>query len=347
MRSTCLVFAAGLGLMTAAAALPVRAADADTHIITPHYPDQFKFTTTAVQDQTQETMGKASNRHMQIVLLADVGKAGDGYKGTYTIQSLNLTSTGADNQPSPQAKNDELIKALYGSVGTIQVTLDENMAPVRIDNFDELKSRIHTAMLSSSVNQNGAAEAAFNMIFGNFTAESAAALLNQSQKMTSPFNRPLTLNQPVKITGEPLNFFGASLNLNATMTLEKWDEGKTARIHYVMAPSSEDLHGFMTMLIGAFMHQSPTATDPKTKEMIDRLLANMQMEMTVDCETDIDLANSVNRHNDCHTKVAMRLDMSKVLTEAELKGNPDAAKSLPVITSTQDTHAVSDAVMAQ
>ncbi len=346
MRSTCLAFAAGLGLLTAASSLPAQAADGDTHIIVPHYPDHFKYTTTSVNDDTQQTMGKTSLRHMKTVAQADVTKTADGgYKGTYVIQSLELTNTTPDGQPVPAKPADEMIKAFYSSLGPIEVTFDKDMAPVRIDNFDALKDKLHTAMLQSSLNKNGSAEAVYNAMFANLTAESAAKFLNQAQTQASPFNRPLVLNQTVAMSGAPLNFFGADLNLNASMTLVSWEEGKSARIHYVLAPSSDDLHNFMTKMIRTILSKSAQQPDAKTQEMFDRLMANMHMDMNTDCEIDIDLANSTGRHSDCHTTVAMSLDLSKMLTEADLKAHPDAAKSLPVVTVNSDSHAVSDTVI--
>lgn len=348
MRSTCLAFAAGLGLMTATAVLPAHAADTDTHVITPHYPDQFKFTTTTTQDDNRETMGKASTRHMKVVMTADVNKAPDGgYKGTYLIQSLDLDNKTADGQPAPANPADDMLRGFYSSLGPVQVTFDPDMAPVRIDNFDALKDKLHTAMTQSTLNKNGSAEAAYNAMFANLTAESAAKFLNQTQAASSPFNRPLTLNQPVAMSGKPINLFGADLNLNASMTLEKWEDGKTARIHYVLAPTSDDLHSFMVTMLKTILSKSAEKPDAKTQAMLDRVLGNMQMTMTTDCEIDIDLTNPIARRTDCRTQVAMRIDLTKMLSEADLKANPDAAKSLPVVTSTSDSRSVTDTVLTQ
>ncbi|MBW8882453.1 MAG: hypothetical protein JF615_13845 [Asticcacaulis sp.] len=187
------------------------------------------------------------------------------------------------------------------------------------------------------------------MLLANLTPESAAAFMRQSKQSANFFNVPLTVGQPVRVDTAPMEIMGASLRTNTNMTLTSWEEGKVAHLHYVMAPTDEDLHNFMATLLGSMfgslLQGKEGAAEAKT--ILDRMIQNMEMTMSVACDVDFSLVNYVDTHQVCDTKTFVKMDMKKIMPPEMLKDNPAQAEQLPVITMTQTDHLTSDSNLVQ
>ncbi|ESQ83085.1 hypothetical protein AEAC466_14575 [Asticcacaulis sp. AC466] len=339
-------------LATILFAAPVMAQD--THTISPKFPDHFEIRATQTSDQSQETAlnGTPAKTEKTTTNLSFTGKtdrAGDGFHAVYTIDTLDMKSTDGTGQPSPSAPLvDELAKVIRG-IGPAQLTLDRNLDPVSIDNIEDIKAHIKTSLEGSSAMQGAAGTMLYNMMIGNLTPETAAGLLRQNGQRGSYLNKPLTVGQAVAFGGEPISLMGGTFRMGGTVTLTKWEEGKAAHLTSVMAPTQDDLRtfigGVIKNMMGSAMAMDTTKKDPEAakavNEMFDRMVAAMDMKMSMTCDTDLSLVNYVDTHTVCSTSTVMTMDMGKMAPRGPSEDKP------AVMTVTQMARQTADTVMVK
>ncbi|WP_443747350.1 hypothetical protein [Asticcacaulis solisilvae] len=336
------VLAAGSMAAILAAASGVQAQE--THTLVPHFPDNFKTRTTIVSDNDQTMQGKPVATHSKIVMLTDMRKTADGYHATLTVESADSKMDGADG--TPQAAMAAKMSSLLTTVGHVEATYDKDMMPVRIDNLDDIKTKVKALMTADTDPQKKAAgEAVYNMMFANLTPESAAQFLKQMKQSSMVFNRPLVVGVDTPVTGDPMTMMGATFRMTGTAKLVSWTEGKSARLTYSIAPTDEDMHNFVVAIVKNVVNQMAAGQDAKVKDMMDRMLDGMKVHMTSTCDVDVDLVDTANSHGDCTTRSDMTMDLRKMFTEDDLKAKPELAQKLQVITMTQSGHVVVDSVV--
>ncbi len=319
----------------------------DTHTLTPRYPDQFKIEQTRSSDSEQFGQSGHIVSHTRMVLTEAVQKTDTGYKAIYIAISGDANGQDDSGKPSPQSATQKHLLGALTAVGPVQVTFDKSMTPLSIDNIDAIKPRLKEALTGSGNAQQDAMGARmYDAFAANLTPQSAAAFLKQMSEMGNGtvFNRPLVLHKATAFSGDPVDFMGGSLRLSGTATLDDWNEaGHSATVTTVLTPSDTELHTFMT----GFLHNMMGKVIPKGdddaryKAIIDRLIDNMHMTMSVKCETTLDLTNYAVNHTVCDNQTAMTLDMAKGMPPEVIKQKPEIA-SMPPMTMIQNDHTVSD-----
>jgi hypothetical protein len=333
----------------------------ETHTIAPKFPDAFKARTTIISDTEQVIKDQHKKSHALVTMLADTRKTDTGYHATVSIENLDATEPAADPAAAPlpmpgasmQMAMQQRVLQVFKMIGSAEVTLDSEMTPVRVGNLEQIKTNLlNLATADSKPEEKDKAKQIFDLMLGDMTPESAASLLRQAKQAGVAYNRPLTMNQPVAMNSENFQFLGATLKMDGQMTLTNWQEGKTARVHYTTAPTDADLQLFVTTLAENLLTRITPLLDEKTKTsmaqvrpMLVRVISGMQMHTETICDMDIDLTSTIVTHNDCNGTVDITMDMRKVLTETQLKANPEAAAKMEPIKIVQTSHTVSDTTL--
>jgi len=317
----------------------------DTHVLTPHYPDTFKIEITRNSDSEQTSKAGQVTTHTRMVFDEAVARTDTGYKAEFTGVSSEATGVGADGKPAPRVAMQKRILDLITTVGKAEVTLDKDMTPLSIDNIEALKPRIKQGLTNSGdAKADAMGVQLYDAFIAKLTPQTAAAFLKQAHQAGAGaiYNRPLTLHQSVPLSGAPVSFMGATLHLTGSVTLDDWKDGQSATVTTMLAPTDSDLREFMTGFIHNMMARMTTGNDTKYSEMIERLIANMQMTMTVTCHTTTDLTNFAVYRSTCDTTSAFSMDMAKGLPPEMVKQSPQLA-NMPPVSMSQVDHSVNEA----
>lgn len=343
MKTTGLISALAL----AAAISAGHVAAQEVHTIVPHYPDAFKSETTRISDDSQTANGQHSTTHTQIVYRQDVQKTATGYQATYTAVSADVDSHDANGNPTPQAEQQKRMLTMMVGIGSAQVTLDNQMAPLSVDNIDDMKPKIKQGLTGTGdATKDAAGVKLYDAFIANLTPQSAAAFLKQAHDAGQMFGHPLTVHVAVPITGDSVQLMGGTFKLSGTITLDDWVEGKTARITTVIAPSEADLHTFLSGMMKTVLDRMATDSNAQTKDIVEKMVAQMHMSMTETCHTTIDLSNFIANRNECDSVTSMNLDLAKALPPEMVKAAPKLAQ-LPPITVTQTQKSVTETRLLQ
>ncbi|ESQ86983.1 hypothetical protein ABAC460_21625 [Asticcacaulis sp. AC460] len=328
-------FIASAAVSAALVSLPVMANAAEPYVIKPSFPDNFKMKITVVSDDVEDTMGEVKKTHLDMGASAELNRSGDGYKGTYRIETFDMKIVGADGKSQISAMETAMASSLIKSIGVAKVTMNSNLEPVSVDNIEDIKASMKSLLTAGSDGDEGTL--LYNMLIANQTPETAANLIRQSNKAVSFYNIPLTLGQPVELPPATLDFLGSTLKTRTTMTLKSWEAGKTARLSYVMNPTEEDLNAFMSVMMKGMASQLSQGEEAENVEIMNRIADNMTMTMVEDCEIDVDLVNPINYTSTCDTDIVMSIDLLKIMqVESPPEGTP------AVMSFKQSSHKVSD-----
>ena len=346
-----------LGMAMAMAALvlvsPVVAKSQEVHTISPHFPDHFKLRTTSIGDQDQVSQGKHQTTHSEMETLADIQKLPVGYRAVYSLVNMKSVGLGPDGRPTAQGQQMEKMVQMFRDIGTAQVTMDDNLDPVTVDNIEDIKAKLKLAMTSTpEMQKDNAGEKVYALMFGSLTPQSAGAFLKMAKRQGNVYNRPLPLGQAVALSSAPMQFMGTSFNLNSTVELTRWEEGKTAHLMLVMAPTDADMQRFLggllkNMMASLMPPDDGKGTNAQMNQVMDRMVANMKMAMKTTCDVDIDLNNDINTHVVCAGETDMSMDLRKILPDDVLKAHPEVGAKLPLITMVQTSHSTNDTSLVQ
>ncbi|WP_443747351.1 hypothetical protein [Asticcacaulis solisilvae] len=345
----------------AAMTLPFAVRAQEVHTLTPRFPDTFKVRTTTVSDGDMVMEDKHTASHSTMVWTTDAHKTAGGYHGTVAVESMESSAPDAAAGAAPAtpggmspADMQQKMTALFKLLGNAEVTYDSRMRAVSVDNLDTMRGNFKNLLSLSAPTQDASKMTmVFDMLFADITPQSAAALLRQSTQARTPYDTPLPLNTAVPLDDSSLQLFGATLNMGGTATLTGWEDGKAAHLTYVVQPDEADMRRFVgvavnTFLSKAFASMGTAKEQPQmdqAKAMITRIVDNMSMKIVATCKVDVDLTDTALQHRDCTNNVDVTIDMRKLLTDEQLKANPNAAASLKVMTFRIAGHAVSDAVL--
>jgi len=248
------------------------------------------------------------------------------------------------------------VTALLKLVGNAEVSYDGHMRAVRIDNIDALKANVKNMVLmaSNSAEQTQKFSSIFDLFLNDITPESAASLLKSSTQGRLPYDKPLVLNTVVPLDGATFSLYGASMTVGGTATLDSWEEGKAAHLTITTVLPEADMRAFMKSLSATLMDKVFTAMGQQVKPeemntakaMVSRLVDNASIRVASTCKVDVDLNDTALTHSDCKGDVYVRVDMSKLMTDEQLKANPSSAAQMKVVTLTQTSHVVTDTVLA-
>jgi hypothetical protein len=318
----------------------------ETHIIKPAYPDSFNFTTTMVSDDIEEGMGEKQTKHIALGADATVTRKGDGFKAIYRISSFDMQSAGPDGKPQFTAMQMKLVEGMIKGIGVAEVTMDKDMRPISVDNIETIKATVN-ALADMSKGEDANELKIFQLMVKDMTPQSAAELISKGQKSASYFNRPLEMNKLVELPSETVEVMGAVLRTNSTMTLTGWEEGKTARLRFVMKPRDEDLKVFVSGILKAMVDQMPEKDEGTTKEMMGRMADHMEMTMIETCDVDVSLVNSIDTRATCDDAMKMKMDLKFIFPKDVLEKQPDTAANMPVITLTETSKKVVETMMTK
>jgi len=328
-----------------AAVLAGTAAEAqETHTITPHYPDSFKIELTSTNDSEHIGQDSDVKSHTRMVVTESVQKTDTGYKAVITPVSTDADSRDGDGKPSAQAEMQKHILGTITSVGPVEVTLDKDMTPLSVDNIEAIKPRLKAALTGSGDPRiDAAGMQLYDAFVSGLTPQSAALFLKQVHQTSaeSVYNRPLPLHTPVALPGAPTQFMGATLHMTGTITLDEWHDGQSATVTTVLAPTESDLHVFMSAFVNNMVAKFMTGDNAKYKPVIDRIMDNMRLTMTVTCHATTDLTNFAVTRTDCDSTSAFAIDLAKALPPEMLKEQPQLAHTPPVSLS-QISHSVTE-----
>lgn len=327
--------------------LPAVALAQDTvaHTIVPQFPDHFVLRTTTVTDQDQVTQGVGKASHSETVVQSDTSRTPTGFHATYKLLTYDTTSKDAAGQVVPKTAIEQDMVKTMKDIGVAQVTLDNDLTPMSVDNIEDIKAAFKTMLTSSpSYAKDGMGDKLYDFMFANLTAESAADLLKQGRQAKTFFNRSMVVGQPVAMTGEPMKILGSSFNMNATLTLTSWQEGKTAHFIYVMTPTPEDLHTFIAGFMQNMMSKMMPQADASMSKLMTNMVNAMHITMTLSCDVDVNLANNLENHSVCTNKTDMSIDIKSALPPEMLKDNK-AMADMPTMTMTQDSTITTDSVL--
>jgi hypothetical protein len=326
--------AAGVAALVSAPALAQ-----ETHIIKPVFPENFSFTTSMVSDDVEEGMGEKETKHIALGADATVTRKGDGFKATYRISSFDMQTAGPDGKPKFTPMQMKLVEGMIKGIGVAEVTMDKDLRPVSVDNIETIKATIN-ALADMGKGEDATEMKIFQLMVKDMTPQSAAELISKGQKSSSYFNRPLELNKLVELPSETVEMMGTVLRTNMTMTLTGWEEGKAARLRFVMKPRDEDLRVFVSGILKAMVDQMPEKDEGTTKEIMGRMADHMEMTMVETCDVDVSLVNSIDTRATCDDAMKMTMDLKFIFPQDVLEKQPDAAANMPVITLTETSKKV-------
>lgn len=318
------------------ACAPVVAGATETHTIAPDYPDSFTMRTAVTQDDTKEQFGVVEKTRLNMAASADIQRSGEGYQAVYRIGKFEVQKLGADGKPMiPNAMMAKLSR-MVSALGTAKVTLNARMEPVTVDNVEEIK-----ASLKAFTNKDKEA-GALDMFIDSLTPESAAQWARMDNKSAGFFNTPLTLDQPVEVTSAPMELMGASLPGRTAITLQSWEEGRSARLRTVLTPSQSDLDGFMSGLMKGLADKMAGGDDAESRAVLARLPSSVSFKLTETCDITADLKSPGNYRSVCDTATTVSIDLLKL---GDLKELP---KGVPQFLTTSETsHKVSETTVVR
>jgi hypothetical protein len=240
------------------------------------------------------------------------------------------------------------MKVIRG-VGPVYVTLDGNLDPVRVDNIDNIKAYIKKALETDSGFPAEVVPLVYNMLTADLTPETAADLLRQNGQRGGYLNIPLTIGQPAAIRGAPVFLLGGAFRVDGTVTLTKWEEGKTAHLTLVLTPTQEDMRAIIRgvskkLLRGTTIELSPKDTEAENKAMadiLDEIAAETDIKMSMTCDTDLSLVNYIETHMVCLSSTQTTMDRGK------MRPTDPSGEKPPVTTRAQTTRHAVDTVMVK
>ncbi len=256
------------------------------------------------------------------------------------------------------------ITGMLKLIGNPELSYDAQMRPQRIDNLDALKANVKTMIMMASNAQNAdKMSAILDLFLNDITPESAASFLRQSPRTRLPFGKPLALHTAVPLDGATFSLYGATLTMDGTATLDSWEDGKVAHLTMTSSAREADVHQFADTLVDAIIQKALVAINTSAPQsapqpggpapvsavageidqirpMIHKVIDNMTLRITQTCKVDVDLNDNALTQSDCATDVYGRIDPSKLMTDAQLKANPDAAAKLQAIVVSEKIHSV-------
>jgi hypothetical protein len=315
----------------------------DLHIITPHYPDAFTVETTHVTDQEQTINGKKTTGHTQMVFRQTAQRANAGYHATYKAVSAEVTGADADGRLSPQAAQKKRMLDLLVGLEPAQVTLDDKLTPQSIDNIEALKPELRQGLTATGdAQQDAIGIKMYDAFIANLTPQSAAAFLKQLHNAWTDvyFNKPLTLHVATPLDGESVQIMGGSLKLSGSVTLDSWEDGKSATFTSVIAPSDEDLHAFITGTFKSMIDRIAQGDAAAQRRLLEGIFSQMHMSMTETCHSRLDLSNDIAGDMSCDSMTTMDMDLAKALPADMIKAAPQLAQ-MPPMSMIEKDHIVS------
>jgi hypothetical protein len=358
--------------VVAATCAPFAVCAQEVHTLAAHFPDAFKVRSTATNDaemtMPNQTGGvDKTGTHTTMAWTTDTKKTATGYHAVVAIETMTMEqvppppppaapasgATGA-TPPMDPAEMAQKITALLKLIGNAEVSYDSQMRPLRVDNLDTLKANVKSMiMMGTSAQDAQKVTSIFDLFTTDITPEAAASLLKQGTQSRLPYGKPLALHQTVALDPVTSEIYGAKLSMGGTATLDSWEEGKAAHLTVVVQPAEADVRSFATTLVNTMFDKILVAVGkgPKPEEMtqvktmIGRVINGSSIQLVSTCKVDVDLTNTALTHSDCKSNVLIKIDSSKVLTEEQLKANPQAAAGFKVYTIAQTSHSVSDSVL--
>lgn len=366
-----------LATVMAATSLPFAVCAQEVHTLTPKFPDAYKVRSNTTADAEMVTPNQTGgvdkkNTHTTMAWTTDTKKTAGGYHATVAIETMAMDQVpgatpapAAPAAPAPgtaaappmdPAELAQKMTALLKLVGNAEVSYDDHMRPLRVDNIDTLKANVKSMILMGASAQDAQKYTSiFDLFTTDITPESAASLLKTSTQSRLPYGKPMTLHTPVALEPSVFEIYGAKLPIPGTATLDSWEDGKAAHLTVVVQPVEADVRSFSTSLVNTVfdkvivaMGKASTAKPEEmtqVKAMIARLIGGLSIQVVSTCHIDVDLTNTALTHSDCKTDLAAKLDTSKLMTDEQLKASPQAAASMKVYTITQTSHSVSDSVL--
>lgn len=314
----------------------------ETHVITPHYPDAFKIETVQTSDAVTTTNGQRSTLHTRMIYRQEVHKTANGYQATFTGVSADVDGRGPDDKPTPEAQQQQQILSLMATVGHAQVTLNDEMVPQSVDNIDDIKPRIKQGLTDTGdATKDAMGMKIYDAFISNATPQSAAKFLAQAYAGKDILRRPLVLHQPSPIDGDTVHLMGGAFKLTGTITLDDWQEGHSASLTTVFAPSDADMNVFLSGVMKTMLDRLATSNDDKGRDVVEAMIKQMHISMSQTCHTTIDLSNFVVSHSECDNVMSINMDIAKALPADLVKAMPKLAQ-ISAMQTERDTHTVVD-----
>lgn len=226
-------------------------------------------------------------------------KTDTGFRVTKTLQSANA---GALNATHDQGA---VLDSLAGRFSTISYVADDDLTPVRLEDWEGFKASLSTTFKSILKADKGlkpevaaTMEAGLQPLLSNLTAETAPQLFLQTDTvMSTPRNIGLTLNIPVSAATEvqsPLG--GRPIAAHESLTLTRWDEGqKQAHITYSHMLDPTSLKAFLMEAMPAILKNAGLTDSDITEfsaELTNEKAKNILTMSTV-CDYDIAIATGL------------------------------------------------------
>ena len=359
--------------VVAATSLPFAVHAEDVHTLKPHFPDAYKVRSTTVSDADMTMPNKTGgvdkkSTHSTMSWTTDAKKTAGGYHAVLAVESMavdpapgSAPSTPAPTAPAAGAAPSmdpaevaQKMTALLKLIGNAEVSYDDHMRPVRVDNLEALKGNVKSMIMMGASTQNAPkVTSIFDLFTKDITPESAGSLLKASTQSRLPYDKPMALNTPVPLDPATLELYGAKMTIGGTATLDAWEEGKAAHLTVVMQVPEDGFRTFAVTLANNLFDKVVVAMGKETKPeelaqvktMIARVVNGMSIQVGQSCKVDVDLTNTALTHSDCRSDVLVKLDTSKMLTPEQIKASPEAAASMKVYTISQTGHSVSDTVL--
>ena len=241
----------------------------------------------------------------------------DGYKVTKSLDHFALTGL-PDGPASPgeKAAMETALQKVSQISWPISYAADDSLTPVRIDNFDQVLTRLRKGMselLLSSLPKDQPTDAAqlqnvqrsLDAMYANMDAENAtAAFLPDDSLLGMMHNIALTLNEPVAQEIElPSPLGGPNITGKLVVTLVSWDEANnSARVHYDQQPDPASLKTYLHTTLPQYMEQAgaPASDVAKYRKALDDGTAGLDsLTITTHCEFDYAIDTGLVRKGDC------------------------------------------------
>lgn len=241
----------------------------------------------------------------------------DGYKVTKSLDHFDLTGLpDGPATPGEKAVMQTALQKVSQIAWPISYTADDSLTPVRIDNFDQILTRVRKGMgelLLSSVPKDAQtdpaqlqqAQHALDSMYGNLNADNATAVfLPDDSLLGMMHNLGLTLNQPVTQDIEiPSPLGGPNITGKLVVTLTSWDEANnSARVTYDQQPDPASLKVYLDTTLPMLMEQAGTPASEVTKyreSLSDSKTAVPPLTITTHCEFEYALDTGLVRKGDC------------------------------------------------
>ncbi|ESQ76106.1 hypothetical protein [Asticcacaulis sp. AC402] len=219
--------------------------------------------------------------------------------GGYAItrKVTQFKSSDGDRLPQTMSERSSAALAKAASDMTVSFTTDENLRPVRIENWPAFKDFVYEVFASAAVipEEKASMRAFADSVFGQMTDESAAPLfLANEAYLAVPRNTALVLNEPISWDSQiSIPIGNATLDAREVIVLTEWREAtNTARLTYDYAPTSDSMRAFLAGFLPRFI-QLLNLTDTARTEIEQQLAAGMESSL-VDISTHCDYSMAID-----------------------------------------------------